>query len=60
MGRPPKTLRDKRSERVLVRLTPSEKKLLIKAAKKFKMPVAVFVQRAVGHAVHVVLSKVSG
>ena len=60
MGRPPKALKDKRSERVLVRLTPSEKRLLVRAAKQFKMPVAVFVQRAVGHAVQVVLSKVPG
>lgn len=46
MGRPPKALKDKRSERVLVRLTPSEKKLLVKAAKRLEVPVAQFVRNA--------------
>jgi uncharacterized protein (DUF1778 family) len=39
-------LKDKRSERVLVRLTPSEKKLLVRAAKRIAWPVAELVRIA--------------
>lgn len=46
MGRPPKLLKDKLSERVLVRLTINQKKLLMKAAKRLGTPAAEIVRVA--------------
>ena len=44
-GRPPKPPKEKRSEHIMVYLTPAERKRLEKLAKKEGIPLAAFIMR---------------